>query len=289
MAVFDLDGTLLDSAYELSPRTAAALKAIADAGVIIVLATGRPVDAVLGQVDGHHAFVVGSNGRELYSFETDHRQHEHFPIELAVLAGRALRASIPGVQLALFTDVTVHMEDGWLDLVPERPVGVVTVEDALAGSARAAARRVPPGPASGDAPDGGPVGAPRRAGGPRLGTRQPRTSAAGIDKLAGVRRLTGQLGVRRRDVIAFGDNLNDHGVLSWAGRGIIAGNSDPDTIAVATRSPPPTTMTGWRSCWRPCCTRRAEPGRSGRREVVGDEGRELLGIGLVHGPTSTPG
>ena len=96
VAVFDLDGTLLDSAYELSPRTAAALKAIADAGVIIVLATGRPVDAVLGQVDGHHAhFVVGSNGRELYSFETDHRQHEHFPIELAVLAGRAFAPAFP--------------------------------------------------------------------------------------------------------------------------------------------------------------------------------------------------
>ena len=34
-------------------------------------------------------------------------------------------------------------------------------------------------------------------------------------------------------MIAFGDNLNDHGVLSWAGRGIAMGNSDPDTIAVA--------------------------------------------------------
>ena len=130
VAVFDLDGTLLDSAYELSPRTAAALKAIADAGVIIVLATGRPVDAVLGQVDGTTPTSSSAPTAELYSFETDHRQHEHFPIELAVLAGRAFRASIPGVRLALFTDVTVHMEDGWLDLVPERPVGVVTVEDA---------------------------------------------------------------------------------------------------------------------------------------------------------------
>src|SRR5262245_53859836 len=103
VAVFDLDGTLLDSAYAVSPRTAAALKAIAEAGVLIVLATGRPVNAVLGQLDGHHAhFVVGSNGRELYSFETDHCEHEHFPIDLALLAGRALRVRIPGVRLALF-------------------------------------------------------------------------------------------------------------------------------------------------------------------------------------------
>src|SRR5262245_22182060 len=141
VAVFDLDGTLLDSSYAVSPRTSAALKAIADAGVLIVLTTGRPLDAVLGQVDGHHAhFVVGSNGRELYSFETDHRVHERFPIDL---------------------------------------------------------------------------------------------HSAGVDKLAGVRRLTVQLGVRRLDVIAFGDDLDDHGVLSWAGRGIAMGNADPETIAIA--------------------------------------------------------
>jgi hydroxymethylpyrimidine pyrophosphatase-like HAD family hydrolase len=236
VAVFDLDGTLLDSAYELSPRTAAALKAIADAGVIIVLATGRPVDAVLGQVDGHHAhFVVGSNGRELYSFETDHRQHEHFPIDQAVLAGRALRVSIPGVRLALFTDVTVHMEDGWLDLVPERPVGVVTVEDALAAPGQLALRLGAFHPdrravtlltdARSTLPDGLEVHV--------SGLDSLDIGAAGIDKLAGVRRLTGQLGVRRTDVIAFGDNLNDRGILSWAGRGIAMGNADPDTIAIA--------------------------------------------------------
>ena len=34
-------------------------------------------------------------------------------------------------------------------------------------------------------------------------------------------------------MIAFGDNLNYNGVLSWAGRGIAMGNSDPETIAVA--------------------------------------------------------
>ena len=236
VAVFDLDGTLLDSSYELSPRTAAALKAIADAGVLIVLATGRPVDAVLGQVDGHHAdFVVGSNGRELYSFETDHRSHEHFPIDLALDAGRVLRVHIPGVRLALFTDVTVHMEHGWLDLIPERPIGVVTVDDALAAPGDAALRLGAFHPdrravtflseARSVLPDGLEVHV--------SGLDSLDIGAAGIDKLAGVRRLTGQLGVRRGDVIAFGDNLNDHGLLSWAGRGIAMANADPDTIALA--------------------------------------------------------
>ena len=38
----DLDGTLLNSAGEVSERTIAALRAAHDAGVIIVFATGRP-------------------------------------------------------------------------------------------------------------------------------------------------------------------------------------------------------------------------------------------------------
>jgi hydroxymethylpyrimidine pyrophosphatase-like HAD family hydrolase len=195
------------------------------------------VDAVLGQVDGHHAdFVVGSNGRELYSFETDHRVHEHFPIDLAVSAGRSLRVQIPGVRLALFTDVTVHFEDGWLELVPERPVGMVAVEDALAAPGGSAALRL-----GAFHPDRRAVTLltearsvlPDGLDAHVSGLDSLDIGAAGIDKLAGVRRLTGQLGVRRHDVIAFGDNLNDHGVLSWAGRGIAMGNADPETIAVA--------------------------------------------------------
>jgi hydroxymethylpyrimidine pyrophosphatase-like HAD family hydrolase len=41
------------------------------------------------------------------------------------------------------------------------------------------------------------------------------------------------LGVERHDVIAFGDGLNDHEMLKWAGRGVAMGNADAATKAVA--------------------------------------------------------
>ncbi|MCB0956900.1 MAG: HAD hydrolase family protein, partial [Ilumatobacter sp.] len=46
----DLDGTLLDPMGGLSPRTAAALQAAADAGIIVVFATGRPPTVAVAEV-----------------------------------------------------------------------------------------------------------------------------------------------------------------------------------------------------------------------------------------------
>ena len=56
---------------------------------------------------------------------------------------------------------------------------------------------------------------------------------AGSDKAVGVRRLAKQLGIGRKDVVAFGDNLNDLELLRWAGRGVAMANADPSTLAVA--------------------------------------------------------
>ena len=67
-----------------------------------------------------------------------------------------------------------------------------------------------------------------------------------------MRRLTGQLGVRRHEVIAFGDDLDDQGLLGWAGRGIAMANADPGTIVLADEVTASNEITGSPSCWRPC-------------------------------------
>ena len=55
----------------------------------------------------------------------------------------------------------------------------------------------------------------------------------GVHKGSGIAHLCERLGVDRRDVVAFGDGLNDHEMLRWAGRGVAMGNADPATKAVA--------------------------------------------------------
>ena len=236
MAVFDLDGTLLDSSYELSGRTAAALGALSDAGVVIVLATGRPVGGVVGLLDGHHGdFVVGSNGRELYSYETGHHEVlDDFPLDLALAAGRAVRGHIDGIRLAVFTDVAVWADAGWTEIVPE-PGPFGPVGDALTATGRFALRvgAFHPDRRAETYLDDARTALPEGLDATVSGLDSLDIVPAGSDKAVGVRRLAKQLGIGRRDVIAFGDNLNDHELLRWAGRGVAMANADPSTLAVA--------------------------------------------------------
>ena len=88
-------------------------------------------------VDGHHAhFIVGSNGRELYSFETDHREHEHrvgqpddqrFGWRIAVLRrGRILAEGAPAA-IAATVPAVAGLAEGVL--AEHGGVGVVGDED----------------------------------------------------------------------------------------------------------------------------------------------------------------
>jgi len=236
MAVFDLDGTLLDSSYQLRDRTAAALGAISEGGVIIVLATGRPVGGVVGLLDGHHGdFVVGSNGRELYSYETGHHDvFDDFALDLALAAGRAMRRRIDGLRLAVFTDDGVWADAGWSAIVPE-PGPFGPVGDALLATGRFALRvgAFHPDRRAETYLDEARAVLPEGVDATVSGLDSLDIVPAGSDKAVGVRRLAKQLGIGRKDVIAFGDNLNDHDLLRWAGRGVAMGNADAATLAVA--------------------------------------------------------
>ena len=55
----------------------------------------------------------------------------------------------------------------------------------------------------------------------------------GIHKGRGVALLCARLGVDRRDVVAVGDGLNDHEMLTWAGHGVAMGNADAATKRLA--------------------------------------------------------
>jgi hypothetical protein len=64
MVAFDMDGTLLNPSYQLSARTIASVKMIADAGLIVLLATGRITSAVKNHLEklGTSGLVVSHNG-----------------------------------------------------------------------------------------------------------------------------------------------------------------------------------------------------------------------------------
>ena len=55
----------------------------------------------------------------------------------------------------------------------------------------------------------------------------------GVHKGSGVVHLCERVGVERDDVVAFGDGLNDHEMLTWAGLGVAMGNADAETKRIA--------------------------------------------------------
>jgi hydroxymethylpyrimidine pyrophosphatase-like HAD family hydrolase len=67
-----------------------------------------------------------------------------------------------------------------------------------------------------------------------MGAEAVEIGAAGIDKASGLQWLCAHLGIEAREVMAFGDNTNDHSMLVWVGRSVAMGNSSPATQALAT-------------------------------------------------------
>ncbi len=57
--------------------------------------------------------------------------------------------------------------------------------------------------------------------------------SAGAGKRQALEHLAGVLGIRRRDVVAFGDGSGDAGMLGWAGVGAAMAGGHPDALAAA--------------------------------------------------------
>lgn len=66
--VFDLDGTLLDSAKQMTAWSRAALAKLSGEGVMVVIATGRPLSAVPAEIMEMEAirYLITSNGAVVY-------------------------------------------------------------------------------------------------------------------------------------------------------------------------------------------------------------------------------
>lgn len=252
----DVDGTLLDGADAVTPRTRAAVHAVVAAGVPFVLVTGRPprwVPPVTAQL-GLSPLAVCANGAVLYDSAADEVLHaetldvgllaEVAAVALRVLPGSGLAAervgrsahdsatpqfvSAPGYAHAWLNPD--HVEVGAGELVDAPAVKLLVRLPGTTSSAMAA----------------------RLAG--ELGGVVDLTfstenglvelSAPGVTKASGLARVARRLGVGQAGVVAFGDMPNDVPMLGWAGHGVAMGNAHPAALAVADEVAPPHTEDG---------------------------------------------
>jgi Cof subfamily protein (haloacid dehalogenase superfamily) len=242
----DLDGTVLRSDGSVSDRTAAALRAAEDSGVMVVVATGRPPRWMRPIADalGHTGIAICSNGAVVYDLHTD-RILEHTPISRdAVLAvAAAVRAAVPDVAFAVETrDAGFSREAAYpvardVDLesggIRVGSLDELATEDVVKLLVRHGTLD----------PDGLLEAAREVAGELAELTHSSRTglleiSATGVTKAATLARIADRHQISSADVVAFGDMPNDLPMLAWAGRGYAMANAHADVLAATEHKAP---------------------------------------------------
>jgi Cof subfamily protein (haloacid dehalogenase superfamily) len=236
----DLDGTLLRGDKTVSPRTAAALRHVADQGVHVALVTGRPVRwlaAVYEQL-GKDLPAVCANGAVVYDPGADEILRAN-PLEPDLLMSicQRLREEVPEVRFAVEIADSRQMRheqayEIWHDAT-DQPVRVLTSPEELFAVpavkllARLGDRRHDRAVSDEFA---------RRVAACLAGLAEAthssdsglvEISAVGITKAAGLAWLCERLGVQASDVVAFGDMPNDLPMLAWAGRAVAMSNAHP--------------------------------------------------------------
>jgi hydroxymethylpyrimidine pyrophosphatase-like HAD family hydrolase len=232
----DLDGTLLRSDGSLSDGSRRVLAAVEDAGVPVVLVTGRPVRWMesLWEVVGAHGLAIVSNGAVLYDVAARAvRRVDGLDPQPGLALVERLRDVLPGASFAVECLDGIRSESGFLD--PERlpkgapvgPLAEVWDEPAVKLLARH----------SGEDADEVHATVVAAVGDDGVATWSMsglvEISAPGVTKAAALARLCDELGVAAADVVAFGDMPNDLAMLGWAGTSYAVAGAHPAVLAAA--------------------------------------------------------
>jgi Cof subfamily protein (haloacid dehalogenase superfamily) len=233
----DLDGTLLRSDGTVSERSVAALRAAEDAGVAVVVATGRPPRWVrpVAEFLQHTGLAICANGAVLVDLHSE-RILETRPLtrEVIVKVTEVIRADVPGVAFAVETtnhgfgrepSYRTHSDD-LLQRPRVAPIGELAADDVVKLLVRHEQMN----------PDALLDQARELAGDLAEFTHSSRSallevSAAGVTKAATLATVAEQFGVQAADVLAFGDMPNDLPMLAWAGTAYGMANAHPDVLA----------------------------------------------------------
>lgn len=226
----DLDGTIIRSDGTISARTARALRTAEEAGIGVVLVTGRPPRwmAQVADATGHTGVAICANGALVYDLHTETVLTERLIEPATVLAvAERLRAALPGVVFAAEYGLTFgHEPDyrhGWaigavdirvgpVQTLLDRPVAKLLARHPVLSCDELLARAMP-----------------------LLGTDVTGTSSStealleisayGVTKASALAELAAAAGVSREGVVAFGDMPNDLAMLAWAGHSVAVANA----------------------------------------------------------------
>ncbi|HEY5186720.1 MAG TPA: HAD family hydrolase [Actinomycetes bacterium] len=233
----DLDGTIVGHDGTVSARTVAALAAVEDAGVPLVLVTGRPPRWMRPVVEatGHRGVAICANGGVVYDLHTE-RILEAFllPLDAGLEAVRRIREVMPRAVFAVETGAGFSHEPAYrtrwdshlaaVRIAPAEELVAVPVVKLL----------VRDEDSDGDAM----LELARQALGGLVEVTHSNPndclleiSALGVSKATTLARVAAEHGVEAADVLAFGDQPNDLPMLAWAGTAYAVANAHPEVLA----------------------------------------------------------
>lgn len=235
----DLDGTLLRDDGTVSARTAAALRAAAEAGIEVVFVTARPPRWLAGLTEhvAGHGVAICANGAAVIDVATREVLAEHgMPADLvATIVGR-IRDAWPDAVFATETAQGFAHETRFRSSheIPDGSPVADLVEDVLTASTFKLLVRSPARPLGTFADDlaavVGDLAIVADSGASGLGE----ISGPGVTKSATLERWAADRGIGAAEVWAMGDAPNDLSMLTWAGASFAVANAHPIVLAAAT-------------------------------------------------------
>jgi Cof subfamily protein (haloacid dehalogenase superfamily) len=241
----DLDGTLLHSDGSVSDRSRAALKAAADAGLLVVFVTGRPprwMDEI-ADATGMRGLAVCANGALVYDLGERRVVAERLidPSTLDDVTTR-LRDAIPDVTFAVEYGEEFLHEDVYRPRWDAGQPGTRRTDDPTQlvsdPAAKLLARHEDLDPDTLLRTAREVVGSLVELTHSSPGSGLLEISATGVSKASTLAALCAQRGFGPEDVIAFGDMPNDLPLLAWAGTPYAMANAHPSVLAAVERRAP---------------------------------------------------
>jgi Cof subfamily protein (haloacid dehalogenase superfamily) len=254
LLALDIDGTLTNSKHRVSPRTIASIRKAIDAGIEVVLATGRRYRdalAIAEQAQIQRPLVTTAGA--LIKAPPEHHTQFRAAFRDGVLEGVLQVIDAAGHEAIVYTD---SFQDGFDFHCRGFDRGGEGLRSYLARNVSLA--RVSPDLHTQPPPDSFAAfcmgseeematleAAIRDAFGDTTSLhviRSPRyqghlceIAPAGITKWSGIERLARAWGIEAADICAVGDDLNDLPMIQAAGLGVAMGNADPRVHDVADR------------------------------------------------------
>jgi Cof subfamily protein (haloacid dehalogenase superfamily) len=256
LAAVDLDDTLLGPDGTVSPRNAAAVRALSASGVMVVLASGRMHQdtAKYCPTLGLTGPVISYNGAMVRSADGSATYH-HVPV-LADLASQIVHwAQARGYSVNYYLDDTLYVRQRtpWTDLYTSRTSSVAhEVGDLTQFDGREPTKLII-------------LESPEETDRLLAEFRSRYASSLyitktkpeylefmnrGVSKGKALEALSGRLGIPSAEMVAFGDSYNDVSMLQYAGVGVAMGDGVEEARAAADYVAPPCLEDGFAAAVR---------------------------------------